>query len=129
MPRILLVDDDDLLRRMLRLTLEKMGHEIVEARNGKEAVSLFKQAPPDLVLLDLIMPEQEGLETIEQLKSLHPGVKIIAMSGGGFARATDYLKIAKLMGANHVLSKPFSSEQMARSIEAVLIQPKPSSPA
>ena len=98
MPKILLVDDDDSFRKMLRLTLTKMGYDVVEARDGKEALVLHHQLSPDLVLTDLIMPEKEGLETIEELRRVYPGIKIIAMSGGGRLSATNYLKVAKLMG-------------------------------
>src|SRR4051812_35399567 len=120
MARILLVDDDDLLRNALRLTLGKMGHHVHEARNGNEALRLFAAEPPDLVLTDIIMPEKEGLETILELKRLHPTVKIIAMSGGGRATDIDYLKIARQMGVARTLHKPFSSDAMATAIAEVI---------
>ena len=120
MARILLVDDDELLRKALSLTLEKMGHQVHEARNGNEALLLFAAEPPDVVLTDIIMPEKEGLETILELKRLHPAVKIIAMSGGGRASNIDYLKIAKQMGVVRTLTKPFSPEAMAAAIAEVM---------
>src|SRR5258706_7398782 len=120
MSRILLVDDDDSFRRMLMLTLTNMGHAVVEASNGKEAIKLFEAAPPDVVLTDIVMPEKEGLETIGELRRKHPGVKIIAMSGGGRVSATDYLKIARKLGAAGVLAKPFSNQEMAMVLDEVL---------
>jgi two-component system, chemotaxis family, chemotaxis protein CheY len=120
MPRILLVDDDEALRKMLRLRLVKLGHEVLEAANGKEALRLCEAVPPDLVVTDLIMPEKEGLETIAQLRRLRPDVKIIAMSGGGRINARDFLKIAKLMGASATLEKPFSHQELAMVIETHL---------
>jgi len=120
MQKILLVDDDDPFRKMLRKTLIKMGYEVVEARNGDEAVKLYEQETVDLVMTDIIMPEKEGLETIDALKSKHLGVIIIAMSGGGRGSATDYLKVAKLMGADRILSKPFSNEEMAATLDELL---------
>jgi YesN/AraC family two-component response regulator len=119
MSRILLVDDDDPLRNILRVTLEKMGHHVVEARNGKEAFQLCQAEPPDIVLTDIVMPEKEGIELIGTLRRFHPDVKIIVMSGGGRGSASDYLKIARHMGATVTLSKPFSNEAIAGAIAKV----------
>ena len=123
MPRILLVDDDDLFRTMLRRKLVNLGHEVREARNGKEAEKSFEQETPDLVITDLVMPEKEGLETIRDLRRRHPGVRIIAMSGGGRIDPLDYLQIAKAMGAARVLPKPFADEDLVEAIEEVLTPP------
>jgi DNA-binding response OmpR family regulator len=123
MQRILLVDDDTALRKLLRLNLTKMGYTVAEASNGKEALAMQQGDPAELVLTDLIMPEKEGLETIPELRKKYPGVKIIAMSGGGRGSASDYLKIAKMMGADHVMAKPFSYQELADAIAQVM--PKP----
>src|SRR4051812_48972743 len=123
MTRVLLVDDDDAFRTMLRLTLRKLGHEMMEARNGKEAFPLLEPEPPDVVITDLIMPERDGLETIERLRTTHPGVKVIAMSGGSRISARDFLNIAKLMGAHVALQKPFSISEMELAIGGVLHPP------
>jgi DNA-binding response OmpR family regulator len=120
MSRILLVDDDEPLRKMLCLILVKMGHQVLEARDGNEALHLCQAEPPELVLTDLIMPEKEGLETIGELRRLHPEVKIIAMSGGGRGDLVDYLKVAKQMGAARALNKPFSYEALAAAIAEVM---------
>lgn len=120
MAKILLVDDDDLLRKMLRLTLARMGHVVIEARDGNEALQHCRAELPDLVITDVIMPGKEGLETIGELRRVHPAVKVIAMSGGGRVMADDYLKIAKLMGAASTLAKPFSAESLAAEIATVL---------
>ena len=119
MSRILLVEDDDPLRKILRVTLVRMGHQIMEARNGKEALQLCQAEPPDIVLTDIVMPEKEGIETIGALRCFHPNVKIIAMSGGGSGSASDYLKIAKHMGATMTLAKPFSDQALAEAIANV----------
>ena len=123
MTRILLVDDDELLRNVLALTLRKMGHAVVEARNGREALERCADGLPDLLLTDLIMPEKEGLETITTIRELHPAVKVIAMSGGGRGDATDYLNIARLLGADRTLQKPFTQEAMAQAIAEVGAMP------
>lgn len=120
MSAILLIDDDDLLRRMLAITLTKMGHQVTEAPNGREALRLFAAEPPDVVLTDMVMPDKEGVEVIGELRRLQPDLKIIAMSGGGRGDAFDYLKIARLMGAASTLQKPFSNEALATAIATVL---------
>jgi YesN/AraC family two-component response regulator len=93
---------------------------VVEARDGREALHLFQAEPPEVVLLDLIMPHQEGLETIVELHRLDPGVKIIAISGGGLGRAESYLKIARRIGAVSTLTKPFSTAAMVEAIAAAV---------
>jgi CheY-like chemotaxis protein len=120
MPKILLVDDDDALRKMLRLMLTKMGHVVREARDGQAAVEMCGQEVPDLVLTDIVMPGQEGLETIFTLRHSNPSLKIIAMSGGGRISSGDYLQIAKSLGAKRVLAKPFSSEELSAAIGETL---------
>jgi DNA-binding response OmpR family regulator len=123
MQRILLVDDDTALRKLLRLNLTKMGYAVAEASNGKEALAMQLNDPAELVLTDLIMPEKEGLETIPELRKKYPDVKIIAMSGGGRGSAADYLKIAKMMGADRVMTKPFSYQELSDTIAQIM--PKP----
>jgi CheY-like chemotaxis protein len=123
MKRILLIEDEESLRTMLRLCLEKLGYAVVEAGDGKEAMALFKKTTVDLVLTDLMMPEKEGLETIRELHKSQPGLKIIAMSGGGRTDARDNLKMAKLFGATTVFAKPFSFEQLGTAIAEILAKP------
>lgn len=120
MPRILVADDDEDLRHMLRMMLLKMGHEVAIAENGKQALALCPQFKPHLVLTDLIMPEREGLETIQALRKAWPEVRIVAMSGGARMNAGDLLRIAKLMGAREALAKPFSTQELQFAIEAAL---------
>lgn len=117
--KLLLVEDDDLLRDMLRIMLEKMAHQVAVARNGADALEQCRLEPPDVVLTDIIMPEKEGLETIRELRRDYPEVKIIAMSGGGRVSAVDYLKIAKQMGAAVTLDKPFSGEALAAALASL----------
>jgi len=123
MRRILLVDDDDSFRKMLRLTLVKLGYDVLEAGDGREALSLIHEAPPDVVMTDLVMPEKEGLETIQALHRLHPSVKIIAMSGGGRINARDFLVVAKLFGAHRTLIKPFSNHEMTAALDELGVKP------
>jgi len=120
MPHLLVIDDDDQLRPMLRMSLEQMGHTVAEARNGNEGLAEHARHPADLILTDLIMPDKDGLETIMALKKENPGVKIIAMSGGGRNTASGYLQVAKLMGAGYVLAKPFTLDELNVAVHGLL---------
>lgn len=120
MPRILIIDDDEAFRKMLRLTLLKLGYNVEEAADGRSGVKLHRDAPADIVITDLIMPEQEGLETIRELRGEFPAVKIIAVSGGGRMNPYDYLKMARYFGAQQTLAKPFSIDELTGAIDAVL---------
>jgi len=119
MANILLVDDDDNFRSMLRITLQRLGHQISEASNGLVALKLFQLHLYDVVILDLIMPEKEGIETIRDLRKQRPDVKIIAMFGGGRLKAMDILSVAKAVGADQVLAKPFSNDNLLDALNAV----------
>jgi len=125
MSRVLLVDDDEPLRKMLKFSLQKMGHLVDEARNGDEALRLCASEPPDLVLTDIIMPDKEGLEMILEIRQTYPQLKIIAMSGGGRTNSVDYLKIARRLGAMHTLEKPFSYDDLNTAITMVIAQDAP----
>ena len=123
MSRIMLVDDDESFRPMLRTTLTKLGHQVREARDGDEAMAMFEQEPADIVITDIIMPGKEGLEIIGMFKIRFPGVKVIAMSGAGRVVKTNYLKLARAEGADGVLDKPFSNEQLTRMIAQLTPSP------
>ena len=119
MARVLLVDDDDAFRGMVDTMLNRLGHDVIVARNGDEALVLFHGSVFDLVITDLIMPEREGLDTIRQLRR-DGDVKIVAMSGGGRNSPGAYLNIAKHIGASAVLSKPFSLQELKAAVEIAL---------
>ena len=120
MAQILIIDDDDQLRLMLRKTLERSGYEVVEAPNGKEGIKRFREMPCDLVITDLIMPEKEGLETISELKEDFPDIKVIAISGGGRVGPNDYLHLAKMLGAQRTLTKPIELPELLKTIKELL---------
>lgn len=124
MPNIVLVDDDEAVRVIVRMALERMGYEVREASNGREAMRLLAEKTPDLVLTDIIMPEQEGIETIGAVRRKYPAVRVIAMSGGGRISATDYLQTAISMGADAVLAKPFANEELEELVAKVLASAK-----
>ncbi|OQY53731.1 MAG: response regulator [Desulfobacteraceae bacterium 4572_88] len=120
MAHILIVDDDTQVREMLRQMLEDAGFEVTEAPDGKVAMKLYLESPSDMVLTDLIMPEQEGLETIQSLKAEFPDAKIIAMSGGGRLGPESYLKMASAFGVLHTFTKPVRRNELLEKIREVL---------
>ena len=120
MSSILIIDDDDSLRDALRRTLHKEGYTIMEAGEGGRGLKQLECQTADLVLLDMFMPGKDGLETIGELRRTHPGIRIIAMSGGGFKGTVDVLHVAKKMGARRTLSKPFTREELIEAVAQVV---------
>lgn len=117
---IMVVDDEKQTRMMLRQMLERADYEVMEAENGYEAIRMFRENPADLIIMDIIMPKKEGIETIMEMKNEFPSVKIIAMSGGGRIHPDSYLKIAGRLGALKTLSKPIHREVLLDSIHEIL---------
>ncbi len=112
---IVIVDDETVSRKILRARLEAAGHEVQEAKDGQEGVDLFTADPPDVALVDLIMPVKDGTETIKEIRELHPSAKIIAMSAGAY----DYPAVERVPGANRTFSKPLEMDQVLEAIEAL----------
>ncbi len=121
MPSILIVDDDDSLRDALCRTLRKEGYTLFEASEGRQGMKQLERSPADLILLDMFMPDKDGLETIGELRRTHPGIRIIAMSGGGFKGTVDVLHVAKKLGVRRTLSKPFTREQLLEAVREELL--------
>ena len=120
MARILLVDDDRQIRDMLKLTLERAGHSVVEAENGVQAVSNYSADAIDLVITDIVMPEKEGIETIMDLRNINPSVRIIAISGGGRINPDDYLNWARRFGVKHTFTKPVKRDLLLEAINELM---------
>lgn len=120
MAKILLVDDEDYIRAMLTEALEDEGYSVETAADGKQAVALYTKADFDLVVTDIVMPEQEGIQTILELRKHNPRVKVIAMSGGGRIRSDDYLELAKKLGAINTFSKPLDLDEFLAAVKAAV---------
>ena len=118
--KVLVVDDDEELCSLLQEVLREASYEVQCAGDGKVAMALFLEHAPDLVVLDLIMPTQEGLETILQMRRINPAAKIIAISGGGHVAAKDYLALAERLGAKRTLTKPYTPQEILAAIKEVL---------
>jgi DNA-binding response OmpR family regulator len=121
MARLLIIDDDDLLRGVLAKSLAHAGHTVLQAADGRQGVELTRVTPVELVITDLIMPVQEGVETIMMLRREQPKLPIIAMSGGA-SNSQLYLEIAGKIGARRVLAKPFTPKHLLETIEEVLAE-------
>ena len=120
MTRILVIDDDDQFRGMIREILVREGYEVVDAPNGKEGIRRYQEEPADLIITDIIMPEKEGVETIMELNRNFPDVKIIAISGGGRIGPEEYLHMAKKLGAQRTFAKPVGREELLKGVREVL---------
>jgi len=100
--------------------LQKQGYKIYEAKNGIVGMEVFKESSPDIVLTDMLMPDQEGLETISEILRLKPGAKIIAMSGGGMSQNMSFLQLARKLGASAILNKPIRPEELFTAIKRLV---------
>ncbi len=120
MAKILVIEDDHSFRGVLVEMLRKAGYEVSEAEDGNQAISVCEAALPDVVLTDIIMPDKEGLETIQELLKLNPDLRIVAMSGGGRFGPDSYLPLAKKLGAKACLQKPFMRSELLDTIRRVL---------
>jgi DNA-binding response OmpR family regulator len=120
MARILIIDDNAQLREMLNLMLTQAGYEVVEAGSGAMGIKLYKEKPADVVIIDILMPEKGGLETIVEFKRDFPAAKLIGISGG-FQKKTDQdSALADLLGVERTLAKPFAPEELLKNIREVL---------
>jgi len=120
MARILAVDDDDVFRGALRVVLEAAGYTVLEAPDGEAGLRVYREHGADLVLVDLFMPERDGLEVIQALRATTPQLKIVAMSGGGRIGPRDMLTVAAALGASRTLRKPFESRDLLAAIRELL---------
>jgi two-component system, chemotaxis family, chemotaxis protein CheY len=122
MARILLVDDDDTLREMLALALSAVGHTVTHASDGRQGIDLVRAQPMDLVVLDLVMPGQEGIETLTVLQREFHDLPVIVVSGGGLTDPKAYLRVAANLGARRTLAKPFAVESLLSNINDLLAE-------
>jgi DNA-binding NtrC family response regulator len=114
MARILVIDDQEPIRSLLRIILEGAGHEVLEASNGRLGLELYRERSADLIITDIVMPEMDGLELLLELTRNFLNVKVIAISGGLVNGGA--LNVAKLLGARHTFKKPLDMEQLLSAV-------------
>ena len=121
---ILLIDDNVDLAKILTQALQRAGHTVWMTENSKEGLKLLQQHAIDILITDLVMPEQDGIETIQLARKLRPELRIIAISGDAPRHAGLYLKLAEKLGADRSLLKPFPLQALFAAIEEVF-PPRP----
>ena len=120
MSNILVIDDNAAVRKAVMMMLELSGHSVVGAKDGAEAMRAFDSENPDLVIVDIIMPDKDGIEIIREMRRLRPTTRIIAMTGGGRFPNLDFLKMARAFGAADAVAKPIDPDDLAARVEACL---------
>ena len=120
MTSILVADDDKLVRITLRKILESAGYTSLGAKDGAEAVEIYRKNKPDLVIVDIVMPIKDGVRTFLELRGLDAKAKIIAMSAGARSGKIDYLSLTKRIGANGILAKPFTRATVLALVGQIL---------
>jgi DNA-binding response OmpR family regulator len=120
MKTILVIDDDPIMRDTIRDILQAEGYNIIIASNGKEGMAHMGNKTIELILTDVLMPEKDGIEVIMETKLKHPLVKILAISGGGYISGENYLKMARDLGANASVIKPFDIDDLVAEVNRLL---------
>lgn len=135
MSNIIIIDDEQDVRDAIELTLVSAGHQVRTAADGQAGLAACRADPPDIALTDLVMPHQHGFEVIAELRKLSPGIRIIAISGGGnfgpqayqpeAVTTNAYLAAARELGAHAILRKPFNRSELLAVIEQCQASPAP----
>jgi len=117
---VLVVDDEAGIRQLASRVLTAAGCASHGASNGREAIAVLEHTPIDLAVIDMIMPEKEGVETIIEAKARWPNLKVIAISGGGRLAPDDFLQLARMVGADATMKKPLNFKEMLSRIDGLL---------
>lgn len=120
MATILVIDDEAAHRRVVLMALAGQNHTMIEAANGTEGVDLACKHKPDLAIVDILMPGKEGIETMGDIRDAAPTTKFIAISGGGIGHSRLPLDMAKALGADATLAKPFRPAELVETVERLL---------
>ena len=120
MDKILLVEDDDLVREMLTQLLQRASYEVISVNNGEEASEYLKKEKPNMMITDIIMPKKSGITLISEVKNSHPDLEIIAISGGGRLDPVGYLDLSETLGASLSFEKPIDNSSLLMAIDLLL---------
>ena len=119
-PRVLVVDDSADIRGMLQAQLEMEGFDVATAPDGARALALLGRQRTDLIITDLFMPDKDGIETILEIREKYPAVQIVAMSGWDSRQGSDYLKVAREIGAVRTVKKPFELTDIVKIVRDLM---------
>jgi DNA-binding response OmpR family regulator len=119
---VLLTDDDKLVLATFKYAFDRKGYRVLLAENGDAALAYLENEPVDVVFLDVLMPQKEGLETLLEMRSRFPDVPVYVMSGGGGRGKHDFLSLAEKFGATGIIRKPVAPAVLIQLIEALPIQ-------
>ena len=128
MARIVVIDDDEQIREMVRRVLESRGHSVEDADQGAGGIAHVAQRAPDLVITDIFMPGQDGIELLLELRKAFPALRVIAMSGGDGRGVLNLLEDAELLGADRTIPKPFTPGELIAAVNDVLGESRKPSP-
>jgi DNA-binding response OmpR family regulator len=117
---VLVVDDDPGIRDMVRDWLAPSGYNLLYAKSGKEGTKIFRRQRVDLVLLDVFMPDRDGIEVLMELKRIATSPKVVMMSGGGVMKLEQVLKLAGKLGATDTLPKPFTPAELTETVHRLI---------
>ncbi len=120
MARIIVIDDQEPIRRIVRRALENDGHEVFEASDGEVGMALLEREPADVVITDIFMPGMDGIQTLREIRKRFPAIKVIAMSGGDSTGLLDLRHDAELLGALKSIQKPFNARDIVEVVRSVL---------
>ena len=120
MAQLLVIDDDELVRNTLASMLSSAGHTVATAVDGRAGTRAAATAAYDVILVDILMPEKEGIETIIELRRRQPAIKLVAISGGGRTDSVDFLDLAKQLGADAALRKPIAKKRLVETVDGLL---------
>jgi DNA-binding response OmpR family regulator len=122
--RILIVDDDYDMRQTIKAILEEDNYDLAEAEDGNAAIRYIKNNPVDMIIVDIIMPDKDGIEVITETSVSHPHVKILSLSGGGLIDASAHLHTASQLGADDTLVKPFKNKELIEKVRNLIKKEK-----
>lgn len=122
MPRVLVIDDQEPIRRIIRRALENEGHEVLDASDGELGMALLDRAPApvDVVITDIFMPGMDGIQTLREIRRRFPSIKVIAISGGDSSGLLDLRQDAELLGAVKSVHKPFTAREIVDAVRDAL---------
>jgi DNA-binding NtrC family response regulator len=118
-----MVVDEDAVRSALAENLAECGFDVLQASDGQDAIrQIMEGSRPLVIVTDIIMPRKEGLETIVEVRRQHPGIRVVAISGGGRSKSADFLQLAERLGADAVMAKPVDIDELEKTVRRLAEQ-------